>query len=628
MDETIRLRSAECAFQSILITFSLRDKGCRRMRSIDGRWLYYMFVAGHRNVRGHRQYLNRINVFPVQDGDTGANMALTLGAVVETVKPERPYKQVLDHIAETALLNARGNSGIIFAQFIYGVSAETGDLNRVTIEHFATSVKKAMSYVYNAVAHPVEGTILTLVRNWSDFIYANRHHDGGFAQLLVESKTTLRQSLAETPAKLEVLARNKVVDAGASAFVLFIEGMIDCMQQRSLRRLVKSATSAWVPDDPADTMSVEGHVPQKVRFRYCTEAVIRNCSPRSDLSGIAKNFGDSVVVAGAPSATRLHVHTNHPDRLFDRLQEYGTIASQKADDMLRQSQTIHQRKWKIALVTDSACDLSMELIDRYQIHMLPLNIYFGDNHYLDKISMRPEQFYRRIDQGGDYPTTAQVNEKAFRSLYAHLSAHYDAIIAVHLTSNFSGTYFSSCSAAKAIRSTFGKPITVIDSKTVSGALGLIVLRIARAIEQGTILEKIVEQTARWISDTGLLVSVKTLRYMVRGGRVAPLKGIFASLMNLNPIVSVDKNGNSTLIGKTFSQRANMKKVMAHIQRECHNRNIWKYIVLHANNQAAAKWYTQKMTELTGQRPVAEVNISPVVGANAGVGAASVAFMFD
>jgi DegV family protein with EDD domain len=341
-----------------------------------------------------------------------------------------------------------------------------------------------------------------------------------------------------------------------------------------------------------------------------------------------KDYGNSVVVAGAGSTTRLHVHTNHPDRLFDKLQAYGTIASQKADDMLRQSQTIHQRKWKIALVTDSACDLSTELIDRYQIHMLPLNIYFGDNHYLDKISMRPEQFYRRIDDGGDYPTTAQINEKAFRNLYTHLAAHYDAIIAVHLTSKFSGTYFSSHTAAEAISSTFGKPISVIDSKTLSGALGLIVLRIARAIEQRVDFEKIVDQATRWISDSEILVSVKTLKYMVRGGRVAPLKGMLANLLHLNPIVSMDNDGNSILMGKTFSQKTNMKKVMAHIQRQCQNRMIWKYIVLHANNQPAANWYARQMATLTGQPPVSEVNISPVVGANAGVGAVSVAFMFE
>jgi dihydroxyacetone kinase-like predicted kinase len=88
------------------------------MREIDGRWLYYMFLAGTRKVVANQERLNRINVFPVKDGDTGANMAFTLSAVVESVKPERTYKRMLDRIAETALLNARGNSGIIYSTSI------------------------------------------------------------------------------------------------------------------------------------------------------------------------------------------------------------------------------------------------------------------------------------------------------------------------------------------------------------------------------------------------------------------------------------------------------------------------------------------------------------------------------
>jgi dihydroxyacetone kinase-like predicted kinase len=118
------------------------------MREIDGRWLYYMFLAGTRKVEENQERLNRINVFPVKDGDTGANMAFTLNAVVESVRPERPYKRMLDQIAETALVNARGNSGIIFSQFLFGVSSETAERSRVSIELFADSVKNAVRYIY------------------------------------------------------------------------------------------------------------------------------------------------------------------------------------------------------------------------------------------------------------------------------------------------------------------------------------------------------------------------------------------------------------------------------------------------------------------------------------------------
>ena len=197
-----------------------------------------------------------------------------------------------------------------------------------------------------------------------------------------------------------------------------------------------------------------------------------------------EKFGNSVVVAGSDKIRRLHIHTNTPADLFDELRSYGTITFQKADDMVRQSQAVYNRKWKIALVTDSTCDLSPELIDSYQINMLPININFGENHYLDKITIQPEQFYKLLDESPDYPKSAQVNEATFVNLYSHLASHYDSVIAIHLSDKLSGTYNSSLKAAKSVSRELNKPVSVINSRNLSGALGLIVLRVAQAIESG------------------------------------------------------------------------------------------------------------------------------------------------
>ena len=116
--------------------------------------------------------------------------------------------------------------------------------------------------------------------------------------------------------------------------------------------------------------------------------------------------------------------------------------------------------------------------------------------------------------------------------------------------------------------------------------------------------------------------------MIRGGRVSHIKGFIANLLNVNPIVSMDKDGNSVVFGNSFSQKSNMKKVMEHIYTICKDREIWNYIVLHAQNEVAAEWYTQKMKEFTGKMPVGIVNISPVIGSNAGIGAVSVALMLN
>jgi len=593
------------------------------MVKMDGRNLYYTFVAGARKVIEHQIELNKINVFPVNDGDTGTNLASTIRSVIESLHPHRSYKITADRIAEATLMNARGNSGIIFAQFFYGLSIETGDLMVVSLKQFAESIQRSVKYVYEAVANPVEGTMLTVIREWADYISESWPKFTDFNHLLLSSYDILLRSLQETKSKLKILATNNVVDAGAKGFVLFVEGIIEFIQSRNVKELIlaKSETTTFP--------KIEEVIAEKVDFRYCTEAIIKNSvNDNSSLKSILAKFGDSIVVAGSDRIRRIHVHTNSPAELFDELRPSGTLTFQKADDMIRQSDAVYNRKWKIALVTDSTCDLSKELIDHYQINMLPINISFGENNYLNKITIQPDQFYKLLDESPDYPKSAQVNETAFINLYSHLASHYDSIIAIHVSDKLSGTFNSSLRAAKSISSEFNKSISVINSKNLSGALGLIILRTAQAIEDGLQHDQIVSLAEKWVTDTRILVSVKTLKYMVRGGRLSAFRGLLARVLNINPIVTLDDTGKAVSFDKAFSQKANMEKVIKHIRSDNPGKKIWNYIVLHANNQKAAVWFSEKMEIFTGKKPVSVCNISPVIGANAGVGAASVAFLYE
>ncbi len=214
---------------------------------------------------------------------------------------------------------------------------------------------------------------------------------------------------------------------------------------------------------------------------------------------------------------------------------------------------------------------------------MPININFGENHYLDKVTLQPEQFYNLLSETNDHPKTSQINENTFVNLYSHLASHYDSVIAIHLSDQLSGTFFSSQKAARKISDEFGKPITVLNSRNLSGSLGLIMLRTAQAIESGFSHDEIVSLAEKWIQNTRIFVSVKTLKYMVRGGRVSAAKGLIARILNINPIVSLDETGKAILFDKTFSQKANMEKVMSHIRKINDSKKIWNYIVLHANN---------------------------------------------
>lgn len=591
--------------------------------SMDGRNLYYTFIAGARKVIENQTELNKINVFPISDGDTGTNLAATIRSVIESLHPHRSYKITADRIAETILLNARGNSGIIFAQFFYGLSLETGDLRSITLKQFAESVQRSVRYVYEAVSNPVEGTMLTVIKEWANYIYESWQSFTDFNNLLLSSYEILKKSLFNTTSMLKILAKNNVVDAGAKGFVLFIEGIIEFINSRNIKDLILSKNST------VSLLKIVETIPEVLHYRYCTEAIIKDCTSSSNLlKSLLGKFGDSVVVAGSEKITRIHIHTSKPAELFDELRSTGTLTFQKADDMVRQSEVVNNRKWKIAVVTDSTCDLSQELLEKYQINILPLNINFGENNYLDKVTIQPEQFYKLLEENKAYPKTSQVNEKAFINVYSHLSSYYDSVIAVHLSDKLSGTFFSSQRAAQSISKEFGKQITVINSKKISGALGLIVMRIAQAIESGYTHEQVVNMAEKWIRSTRIFISVKTLKYMVRGGRISAAKGLFARLMNINPMITIDDTGKVVMLDKAFNQMNNMEKVIWHIKKNNSGKQVWNYVVLHANNQYAAGWYTEKMKKMTGKDPVSVVDISPVIGAHTGIGGASVALLYE
>lgn len=590
---------------------------------INGKFLYYAFIAGGNQILQHQVEINKINVFPVNDKDTGTNLASTVRSVIDNIKPHKSYKTTVSNIADAALIGARGNSGVIFAQFLHGLSRETLNKPVITLPEFAESVNKSIPYMYDAVANPVEGTMLTVIKDWSDFLNAKKEAVHDFKDVIIDSIGVLEKSLAETTLKLKALNKSGFVDAGAKGFVLFIKGIIDFIVNRNIRNL------ASVTNETISLIHTEELSDEEITHRFCTEAIIRNMNiSKTELQNLLSKNGESVVVAGSESTCRIHVHTNHPAELFHQLKDMGTITFQKVDDMVRQQEVVTKRKWNIALVTDSTCDLPQELIDYYQIHVVPINLNFGDNHYLDKVTIQPGQFYDLLDSHAEFPKTSQINEQAFTNLYSHLASHYDAVIAVHLTGQFSGTYGNSLKAGRRISKEFNKPVHVIDSRNLSGALGLLVLKAAQGIEAGEDVESIVKSLEGDLINTKIFVSVRDLKSMIRGGRVSKPKGLIASALGLNPVISMDKNGKSLLFGKTFSQAASLNKIYRHIKKISGGKSVWNYMILHAHNPEGAHGAEEKIAEITGMKPVAVVDISPVIGMHAGNGAIAVSLMFN
>ena len=581
-----------------------------------------MLSSGLHRVQRKQDYLNRINVFPVPDGDTGTNITATLSYALESAEVSESAGETMSSIADAALVGARGNSGIIFAQFLSGLAEALQDAPQVAKHRFVHAAENAQRRAYEAVTRPKEGTILSVMHAWAEALHREADSAQSIAELLRKAGPALADSLEKTRDMLPQLKAAGVVDAGASGFVEFIAGaerfIGGKVKAPFLSRRVGSHKLSF--GDKIDL-----HESGEVRLRYCTEALIAGeAIDREALRLSLALFGDSLIVAGSREQVRIHIHTDQPAQVFASLTSAGRVVQQKVDDMLLQYEVAHRRKYPIAIVTDSTCDLPRELIDRYQIQVVPLHLLFGETEYLDKLTIDTEQFLDLVDRSSEFPTTSQPSTALFNRTFSYLSTYYDSIIAIHVSGGLSGTVSSSARAAEALGGK--KRISVVDSLGVSASLGLIVLRAAEALDEGKSHDEIVSELEGWVRKSQILVSVHTLEYFIRGGRVKPVAGAIGKALNLKPIISTDAEGKAINIGKVFGVRQSVNKIVKMVERRHAESPLRCYAIVHGANLEGAREFAAKLEQVLGFPPLYVEEISPVLALHAGRGTVAVITM--
>ena len=365
------------------------------VRTLNGPAFSRVLRAGALAVVREQESLNRINVFPVRDADTGANLAATLKAAAARLGSASPdgVGAAARVAADGALDGARGNSGAIFAQFLHGLAGGMERRSHVDGPQFADAARLGTESAYAALQDPREGTILSVLKAWSHEL-GRRSGEEDFTEMMHGGLVAAREALADTPRQLEVLARNHVVDAGGQGFVYFLEGIIESLRGRE---------TAWVPIEAPPhglpPFSLE-HDEIDERFRYCTEALLTpRDAPlsRDAVMAAVLGLGESLVVAGGDQRLRVHIHTNEPQKFLATVAALGAVEHSKIDDMVLQQ--LAGREATIALVTDSTTDLPEDIAFRLGVVAVPLTLTLGDESYLDGVDITLDGFIHRVTSG-------------------------------------------------------------------------------------------------------------------------------------------------------------------------------------------------------------------------------------
>lgn len=318
------------------------------LTTIDAKTMQKAFISGANNISNNKEYINELNVFPVPDGDTGTNMSLTIMTAASEV--EAIQNPTIDLIAKAisggSLRGARGNSGVILSQLFRGFCKDVKGKKKLEIEDLASGFARGVETAYKAVMKPKEGTILTVARGMSEKaadLIDTENDIITFLELVIEHGEKV---LAKTPDMLPVLKEAGVVDSGGQGLIEVMKGILLSLKGEGVilkdpqpQALARGAgVLEEIPKARAKGSGKEDISTADIKFGYCTEFIILlekelKDSQVEDIKEYLLSIGDSLVCVADEELVKIHVHTNHPGRAFEKGLEYGQLTRCKVDNM-------------------------------------------------------------------------------------------------------------------------------------------------------------------------------------------------------------------------------------------------------------------------------------------------------
>jgi hypothetical protein len=368
--------------------------------ALDGAALVEVVSTFRDALRAHQEELNRLNVYPVPDGDTGTNMALTLESVCNELGDATRMDDVCRAVAHGSLMGARGNSGVILSQVLRGFADTFTALDEIGPVDVVVALRKASDAAYQAVMRPVEGTILTVVREAAESAEA-AHADGAgdLGALLARTVEAANDAVARTPEQLPVLKDAGVVDAGGRGFTLLLDAFLHVVDGRPLPEpeIVSTPAAVEAHQRGEDVASLRYEV------MYLLDAVDTTIPAFKDSWDA---IGDSIVVVGGDGLWNCHVHTNDIGAAIESGIQAGTPREIRVTDLLEQ---VEEQEWVQSAIDD--VDAQAPPTERVATGVVAVGVGHGIQRLLHAVGVH------EIVAGGQSmnPSTAQILEAVDRA---------------------------------------------------------------------------------------------------------------------------------------------------------------------------------------------------------------------
>lgn len=561
-------------------------------------------AAGYERIVAWADILDRINVYPVPDGDTGRNLVMTLGACRNT--NGNP-----DSMSQEILLSARGNSGNIAAGFLAGF------LTCKDLSSLPASAETGRNLAYQAVSNPQPGTMISLFDTLVTSLKRTPPEETGIwvESIIHDMEETVRNSREQLPELKEA----GVVDAGALGMLVFFDPLLNSLAGHTVR-------SSLFTDNLKNSVNISRIWQERKYDGYCLDVLLKVEDEEQEVVKRIMNAGESVVATPNGECLKVHFHTTNRERARQDLTAVGAILSWAEDDLAEQTSRFSEPRKNQALhiMTDAAGSMTRDLAQRLGITLLNSYIAVG-NRFLPETYVDPSRLFAAMRAGTEV-STSQASVVERYECYDNVMKLYDQVLYLCVGSFYTGNY--NVAIKWKAENESGDRMTVIDTGVASGKLGLVARAVAELTLDVSDPLKVIAFARNAIQNVREYIFLDTLQFLAARGRISKASAFFGDVLHIKPIISPYPDG-ARKIGVARSLRDQVKFAF-----RCLEENILKdhkaaLLLEYSDNK---EWLEgQIKPEIERRYPLMQIIVQPLsltTAAHVGPGSWGIAFFAE
>jgi DegV family protein with EDD domain len=553
------------------------------MKEISLEILKEMFLKSFERIEAEKEEINKINVFPVPDQDTGTNLAKTLEGIKKAIEGKnfQSKKELADAILEGALNSAQGNVGVIFTGFLVGFFSNLNENDVFNAKNLAILFEKGKERAFKSILNPKEGTILDVISAFSQSFFELAQKKEEIEEIFEISLEKAKSALIETREKMEILKKANVVDAGGLGFLMVLESFFEVLkgEKRKIEKMPSGEIKRMV---------------QIMRHRFEIVALIENPKVKEEeVKEKLKDLGDSLDLILVQNKLKLHIHTDWPEEVKKIIRNFGEIKELREEDMAKEiAKEPSVKKVSIGIVTENVASILPKILERYQIEIAEAKFDWPE---LEKIE--GENIYQKIKKAYEMgietrPRTSQATPKDYLEAFKKQLERFDKVLCLTLSSKLSGCYNSAIQAKEMLPEGKKERVFVFDTLNAAAGQALFVLRAIELIQEQREVEEIIEELKKIIPKTQTYIIFADPKGIEFIGRITKSQANWIKRMKklgLHPIMKI-KDGILTKGGIVFAKdesEALFKKVLKDSEKERKMGKKIRVIINHADNLEGA-----------------------------------------